>query len=950
MSRWPAAVVRAAAAAALLFGGVAGGPTYAQSAPSTSIRQTLSGHAIPSLARAAALQPTDASRRLSLSIALQPRNQAQLAALIQQQGDPSSPSYHAYLSPEQYTLQFGPTQASVDAVTAFLVSQGLHVDSVSPNRLLIQASGSVEAIQRAFQVQLQDFSVHGLTVHAPVNEPSVPAPLGGVVQGIMGLDNIAEWRPHVQRGTNTAKVGSGPFGSGYTPAELRAAYDMTALPTGAGQTVAVVEFDGYEPSDIGVFLAQYGLPPLDLTNRPVDGATTTPSIFGGSAEVELDIEVLAGIAPSAAQRVYLAPNTRQGGIDLYNAIVTDNMAKVVSSSWGSCEQQTTAAERATMSAILAQAVVQGMAVYSAAGDNGAFDCQGDGVTLAVDHPASDPNVVSVGGTRLLTGPGGTYQSESVWNDLAVNQGAGGGGLSVIFPLAPYQLGPGVQNGFSNGKRELPDVSANADPQTPYSMYCTELFGCGGAGWIGIGGTSAATPLWAGLTADINQYLAALGKPGIGNAHSSLYMLFNTPQRWAPYHDITDGNNGHYPATPGFDLASGIGTPDGLNIAQDLASATAGSSLVTTFGPVRLVDTRTAGGAIPSGATRCFPIAGLGPVPADASAVVLSVAAVGQAAPGWVTVFPNGQPLPATSTLNFDRTQYAIANNTLMRVGGGDQVCANVGTVNNQPGSAHVVLDVTGYVPSNGIGQLSMLPSPMRAIDTRLSGGPIPSSGTRCFVLAGVGGVPADAAAVVLNVTAVGYTTPGWVTAFPNGQAVPATSTLNFDRTEYAVANGAIVRVGAGGQVCTNVGTVNNQPGSSQVVLDVTGYLASSGAGRVPMLTSPARVVDTRLAGGPIAGGTSRCVALAGVPANATAAILNVTAVGYSTRGWLTVYPAGQALPATSTLNFDTTEYAMANGAILQLGPGGQLCVNVGTVDNAPGSAHVVLDLVGYLAP
>ncbi|HEV7662764.1 MAG TPA: hypothetical protein VGQ62_04455, partial [Chloroflexota bacterium] len=187
----------------------------------------------------------------------------------------------------------------------------------------------------------------------------------------------------------------------------------------------------------------------------------------------------------------------------------------------------------------------------------------------------------------------------------------------------------------------------------------------------------------------------------------------------------------------------------------------------------------------------------------------------------------------------------------------------------------------------------------------------------------------------------------------NGQGVPATSTVNFDTSEYAIANGTIMRVGSGGQVCVNVGTINASPGSSQAVLDVTGYVTSAGLGSLAMLSSPQRVTDTRSSGGAIGTGQSRCFTMAGVagiPSNAVAVIVNVTAVGYGTQGWLSVYPNGQAVPATSTLNFDPSEYAMANGTIMAIGSGGQVCVNVGTINSAPGSSNVLLDVVGYLTP
>jgi hypothetical protein len=368
-------------------------------------------------------------------------------------------------------------------------------------------------------------------------------------------------------------------------------------------------------------------------------------------------------------------------------------------------------------------------------------------------------------------------------------------------------------------------------------------------------------------------------------------------------------------------------------------------------PVRLVDTRLPGGGpIPSGTSRCFPVAGAAGVPASAGAVVLNVTAVGYGTRGWLTIYPNGQPVPGTSTLNFDPDEYAIADGTLMRIGSGGQVCVNVGTSGNAPGSSQVVLDATGYLTVDQLAQLPMLTSPQRLVDTRTTGGPIATGQSRCFTVAGAMGVPSDAAAVVLNLTAVGYSAKGWLTAFPAGQAVPATSTVNFDPSEYAIANVAIVRIGSNGQICVNVGTVDSAAGSSQVVVDITGYLTAAGIGEMPMLNGPQRLVDTRLSGGAVGTGQTRCFATAGqigIPASARAVVLNLTAAGYGAQGWLTAYPSG-AIPSTSTLNFDPSEYAMANGAIIGLGSNGQLCVNVGTTNNAPGGSHIVIDVVGYL--
>jgi hypothetical protein len=263
-------------------------------------------------------------------------------------------------------------------------------------------------------------------------------------------------------------------------------------------------------------------------------------------------------------------------------------------------------------------------------------------------------------------------------------------------------------------------------------------------------------------------------------------------------------------------------------------------------------------------------------------VLLNVTAVGYGVPGWLTVYPNGQAMPATSTLNFDRNEYAIANGSVIRVGSGGQVCVAVGTVNSVPGSSQVILDATGYLGSSALAQMPLLSTPLRLVDTRSNGGALATGSSRCFTLAGIDGIPSNAVAVLLNVSAAGYSARGWLTLYPNGQAVPSTSTLSFDPSAYAVADGTLMPVGAGGQVCVAIGTVDARPGSSQVILDATGYVAAAGAGQVSMLSAPQRVVDTRTNGGPIATGTSRCFAIggqSGIPTNATGILVNVTSVG-----------------------------------------------------------------------
>ncbi|MBV9712095.1 MAG: S8/S53 family peptidase [Ktedonobacteraceae bacterium] len=530
-------------------------------------RSIIPGHLIPAVKQLTPLQVSSSNRQLQLSIALNLRNSAGLDALIKAQNDPSSALYHQYLTPQQFTEMFSPTMASVNKVVSYLRSQGLQVSSISPNQTLIDASGSVTAVSRAFAISIADYHLDRRSVYAPTTEPSVPSDLAGLILNVGGLDNVAHYRPLAHQ---TPTLGPG---DGYTPTELRTAYDMNSLisrANGGGQTVALFELDGYNPSDVNTYLRHYNLGAARYSNVLVDGATTSPG--EGASEVVLDMEIVSAIAPGATQKIYIGPNSVTGVNDTYNRIVTDNRARVASTSWGSCEPDLGNSELSTLDNIFRQGAAQGQSIFAASGDTGAYDClSGSGSNnLAVDSPADDPYVVGVGGTSLQLGNGGSYGSETGWNDTIFNIFGGGGGYSSFFSKPSYQRGPGVD---SNRMRHVPDVSADADTLPGYSAYCTTVVaGCssGSAGWTSYGGTSCAAPLWAGVATDTNSYLVSRGKGVLGNINSTLYRFFNTSQSFRAYHDVTTGNNNFYNAGPGYDLATGIGTPDAWNFARDAA--------------------------------------------------------------------------------------------------------------------------------------------------------------------------------------------------------------------------------------------------------------------------------------------------------------------------------------------------------------------------------------------
>jgi subtilase family serine protease len=543
----------------------------------------LKGQTVPLLGRASFVGAASPQQQLALSIGLHWRNQQELTSLLAELYNPHSSLYHHFLTPQQFTTEFAPTADQQRQVVDYLHSQGLSVTHIASNGLLIDATGTVAQAESAFHVTINNYQVGTRHFYANASAPSLPASISSLITSIGGLDNSTTLHPLSQLSVTAAHIPhrSGNKGKvqaaagGYGPSDLLGAYDGATLQqagiTGSGQTVAVFELDGYQQSDITHYLQSNNLGNPSITNVLVDGYNGAAG--AGAIEVELDIEVVAAMAPGAAQIVYEGPNTTQGVNDTYNQIVTDNKAQVMTTSWGECEAQSGTSELQTLDNIFKQGAAQGIAFFAASGDSGAYDCNDN--TLAVDSPADDPYVTGVGGTTLQIN-NGTYGSETVWSNpsdtqRSPNGAGGGGGISNTFAEPTWQTGPGVKNQYSNGNREVPDVSADADPNTGYAIYCTvSAAGCPSTGNVVVGGTSAAAPLWAGSTAMINQYLQQQGKSRVGFFDPQLYQLASTQQQYAPFHDITTGNNLYYPATAGYDEASGLGTPDIYNIARDLA--------------------------------------------------------------------------------------------------------------------------------------------------------------------------------------------------------------------------------------------------------------------------------------------------------------------------------------------------------------------------------------------
>ncbi len=564
-------------------------------------------------------QLTDRTLQMSVSLAL--RNQDQLDMLLHEQYDPSSSHYHQFLTVDQFAQQFGPTTDQQQAIENYLTRQGFTITQTYRNHLLIDFSGSELLAERVFGVTINDYQgPQGRDFFANASVPTLPAYLASFITFVAGLDNAnsfyhppiiarhgANNNPNAAGSCPTAGQGGGGgggiFGGGsqvaYIPRQFARAYNYDGLHSaglqGEGQTVGVFELDGYSQSDIQAYTQCFGGGSVPLSNVILDGFNGQPG--AGAIEVELDVEAILGMAPKLAKIiVYEAPNTTQGYNDEFARIVSDR-TPVISVSWGDCEKNMGQQEVQQENKYFQEAAAQGQSILVAAGDSGSSSCfqlqggtSGFDTSLNADDPAAQPYVTAVGGTTLTLGSSDTYQSEHVWNG-GIFGGAGGGGISQFWKLPAWQQGPGVQNSYSNGMRETPDVSLDADPATGYPIYCTAGSSCNGSGglgggtggWLTIGGTSAAAPMWAAMVALANEASAHQGKGPVGFLNPALYRIGSGSHYSSDFHDITPPsdttspsnndelgfNGGAYPVTKGYDMATGWGSFDAAKLAADL---------------------------------------------------------------------------------------------------------------------------------------------------------------------------------------------------------------------------------------------------------------------------------------------------------------------------------------------------------------------------------------------
>jgi|SRR5579872_66372 len=481
---------------------------------------------------------------LNLAISLPLRNENALDGLIREIYDPASPSFRRYLSVAEFTDRFGPTPEDFVTLNEFARSNGLRIVNSPSNRMVLDVEGSVAEINKAFHLTLGIYQhpTENRTFYAPDREPSLD--LGIPVLHISGLDNFALPRAKnvIHSSAHSGKsTGSGPGGN-FVGSDLRAAYYGTGPLTGNGQSIGLFEYAGYELSDVQLYFSTLKQP----FNIPIKGVSLNgvplncPPQTCDDSEQVLDIEIAASMAPGLSQIVvYVGSND----VSIFNQMAADNTSKQLSCSWGWPDDES------SLDPIFREMAVQGQTVFVATGDDGS------GTPGDVVWPGDDPYITAVGGTDLTTnGPGGSWKSETGWSGSAGMPSKNG------IPIPFYQKLPGVINPSNNGSktlRNIPDVASesNTDQWSCYDGGCFE----------GNGGTSYASPTWAGLTALANQKEVSEGKAVLGFLNTRLYNIGVSSSYNNVFHDTLIGNNGAYNCVKGFDLVTGWGSLQGAVI-------------------------------------------------------------------------------------------------------------------------------------------------------------------------------------------------------------------------------------------------------------------------------------------------------------------------------------------------------------------------------------------------
>jgi len=495
---------------------------------------------------------THPDQTIEISLRLRPKSEAkhkELRSALEKPG-------FKHMSRTEFENAHSASPADLNQIKKFAQEYGLQVHETGTElaRRTVMLSGTASNLQKAFNVELKEYSHPKGNFRGRVGAISVPADYADIVTGVFGLDNRPQAEPHFRRLPQPAAgLKAHTATASHDPNDVAQIYDYPPG-DGTGQCIGIIELGGgFQLDDLSNYFRSLNIKLPQVISVPVDGGSNSPSTpDSADGEVMLDIEVAGAIAPSAKIVVYFAPNTDRGFLDAITTAVHDstNQPSVISISWGGPESQWTPQALTNFDEAFQAAAAMGVTVCVASGDNGSSDGVNDG-NNHVDFPASSSFALGCGGTTLQAS-NGQIVNETVWDNLPAGGGATGGGVSNAFLLPTWQDGFGVPAPtVQGGGRGVPDVSGDADPATGYNILVD------GENAV-FGGTSAVAPLWAALVARINQQM---GK-AVGFLNPLIYAQ---AVEASGFHDITQGNNGSFSAAQGWDPCTGLGSPDGARL-------------------------------------------------------------------------------------------------------------------------------------------------------------------------------------------------------------------------------------------------------------------------------------------------------------------------------------------------------------------------------------------------
>ncbi|HUI82776.1 MAG TPA: S53 family peptidase [Candidatus Binatia bacterium] len=550
-------ILRMTAAVIVIVTACLGPGLNAQSWTNTSTRGLVLNQAID----LGPLPPTDT---MNIIAVLQVQNRATLQQYILNINDPNNPQYGQSLTPAQFAASYAPGAAQVQSVTAYLRAQGFQGIAVEPNNLFVDATGTVAQVNAAFNTNIEQFSQNGQTVFANTATAQVPGSLSGLVVAVLGLTNAGKMQLPLHTQQNSIPdVGLPNYPASYTPQGYWTAYNANGVTTGSRTNIAIFAEGNVQQviTDLRLAETAFGLSQVPLQVVQVGIPSTDTS---GADEFDMDTQYSTGMA-GTVKKLYIYDTTSLSDSDvalMFSRFATDNLAKAGSASFGLCE--IFAFLDGSMLAddeVFLEAAAQGQTVFASTGDTGGFcpvEAGTNGVPAGapfVNYPAASPYVVAVGGTTLVTNTDGSYDEELAWY-------AGGGGISQFEGTSYWQTAAQVPSSQINSKG-LPDVSMVADPYSGVTIYLDGTPQCC------YGGTSLSSPLALGVWARM-----LTENPRLGFASPRLYSLYDGttipgsyPQ--GGFHDITLGVNSPYPATPGWDYATGLGSLWVSQLATDL---------------------------------------------------------------------------------------------------------------------------------------------------------------------------------------------------------------------------------------------------------------------------------------------------------------------------------------------------------------------------------------------